>query len=81
MRLPDGGVYKEVDPSVALLPQDDRGRRFPQNGKKYLGGLTALFQPGQGNQQIEHYIKCEDEQYYAYEQGQEEEFQHEDGCH
>jgi hypothetical protein len=34
VRLPDGGVYKEVDPSVALLPQDD---------KKYFGGLTALF--------------------------------------
>ncbi len=27
VRLPDGGVYKEVDPSVAPLPQDDRRRR------------------------------------------------------
>jgi hypothetical protein len=27
VRLPAGGVYKEVDPSVAPLPQDDRRRR------------------------------------------------------
>jgi hypothetical protein len=24
------------------------GEGLPQNGKKYFGGLTALFQPGQG---------------------------------
>jgi hypothetical protein len=28
--------------------------------------LVALFRLGQGNQKIEHHIKCEDEQEYAY---------------